>query len=180
MSRVRSRLRQCARARGFSELSQTRLVTAASELARNLLQYAGSGEVCIDEVIRGASHPERTGGPGAGGPETGDPGTVDPGTVDPDRAAEADVGLRVSFQDWGPGIRDLSEALTDGYSSSGGLGLGLGGARRLMDEFDISAPEGQGTRIVVTQWRETRWPGTTQRRGTDAPGGAPRRDRRHG
>lgn len=119
MSRVRSRLRRCARELGFSELSQTRMVTASSELARNLLQYAGKGEVRIEEVRR-----------------------------------RSNIGLRITFQDRGPGIGDASQALTDGFSTSGGLGLGLSGARRLMDEFEISAPDGRGTRIVITQWRE--------------------------
>jgi len=118
VSRVRSRLRRCAQELGFSELVQTRIVTAASELARNLLQYAGSGEVRIETLRNGS-----------------------------------DIGLRVSFEDKGPGIADVSRALADGFSSSGGLGLGLGGARRLMDDFEISSPIDGGTRIVITQWR---------------------------
>lgn len=95
------------------------MVTAASELARNLLQYAGSGDVRIEELTGGAR-----------------------------------IGLRVCFEDNGPGIGDVDLALSDGFSSSGGLGLGLGGAQRLMDEFEISAPEGRGTHIVITQWRD--------------------------
>ena len=134
VSRVRGRLRHCAQERGFSELIQTRMVTASSELARNLLQYAGGGVVRIEEVRRdpdgGARH--------------------EPGR-DPE---PSDVGLRVSFEDTGPGIGDIPQALTDGFSTSGGLGLGLSGARRLMNEFEISAPEGRGTRIVITQWRK--------------------------
>lgn len=111
-------MRRCCTERGFGDLSLTRLVTAASELTRNLLRYAGRGEVGIAEVC------------------------------DAER-----VGLQVRFDDVGPGIEDLEAALADGFSSSDGLGLGLGGARRLVDEFEIVEHSAAGTRILLTQWK---------------------------
>ncbi|MER5332342.1 ATP-binding protein [Micromonospora sp. NPDC002717] len=101
----------------LSLVDQTKVVTAASELARNTLVYGGGGTVEV--------------------------GTVDNGTR---------RGVRIVFADCGPGIADLDLALTDGYTTGGGLGLGLSGARRLVDEFDIKTAVGEGTRVTVTKW----------------------------
>ena len=115
--RVRQLVRTLAVSVKLSLVDQTKLVTAASELARNTLVYGGGG-------------------------------TVDAGRVDSGRRS----GIRVVFTDQGPGIPDLDLALTDGYTTGGGLGLGLSGARRLVDEFDIDTAVGRGTRISVTKW----------------------------
>jgi serine/threonine-protein kinase RsbT len=115
--RVRQLVRTLAVAVKLSLVDQTKLVTAASELARNTLVYGGGG-------------------------------TVDAGQVDNGRRK----GIRIVFSDQGPGIADLDLALTDGYTTGGGLGLGLSGARRLVDEFDIDTTVGQGTTISVTKW----------------------------
>jgi serine/threonine-protein kinase RsbT len=115
--RVRQAVRAAAVAAKLSLVDQTKLVTAASELARNTLIYGGGGEAVI-EALQG----ERRG------------------------------GVRVLFADSGPGIADLTQALTDGYTTGGGLGLGLSGARRLVDEFDIDTVVGRGTRVTVTKW----------------------------
>jgi serine/threonine-protein kinase RsbT len=115
--RVRQLVRAVAVAVKLSLVDQTKIVTAASELARNTLVYGGGGTV---EVVR---------------VENGRRG-----------------GIRIVFTDQGPGIPDLDLALTDGYTTGGGLGLGLSGARRLVDEFDIDTAVGQGTTISVTKW----------------------------
>ncbi|MFF3853237.1 ATP-binding protein [Micromonospora sp. NPDC002575] len=115
--RVRQLVRTVAVAVRLSLVDQTKLVTAASELARNTLVYGGGG-------------------------------TAEVFTVDNGRRR----GVRIVFADEGPGIVDLDLALTDGYTTGGGLGLGLSGARRLVDEFDIDTGPGQGTRITVTKW----------------------------
>ncbi|KXK62871.1 anti-sigma regulatory factor [Micromonospora rosaria] len=115
--RVRQLVRAVAVAVKLSLVDQTKLVTAASELARNTLVYGGGG-------------------------------TVDVMTADNGRRR----GVRIVFADSGPGIADLDLALTDGYTTGGGLGLGLSGARRLVDEFEIDTAAGQGTRITVTKW----------------------------
>ncbi|RGC68950.1 Serine/threonine-protein kinase RsbT [Micromonospora sp. MW-13] len=115
--RVRQLVRTVAVAARLSLVDQTKLVTAASELARNTLVYGGGG---VAEVT----------------------------TVDNGRRR----GIRIVFADDGPGIVDLDLALTDGYTTGGGLGLGLSGARRLVDEFDIVTGSGQGTRITVIKW----------------------------
>ncbi|NLU80155.1 anti-sigma regulatory factor [Micromonospora sp. HNM0581] len=115
--RVRQLVRTVAVAVRLSLVDQTKVVTAASELARNTLVYGGGGTV---EVI----------------------------AVDNGRRA----GIQIVFADSGPGIADLDLALTDGYTTGGGLGLGLSGARRLVDEFDIQTAPGQGTRITITKW----------------------------
>jgi serine/threonine-protein kinase RsbT len=115
--RVRQLVRTVAVAVKLSLVDQTKLVTAASELARNTLVYGGGG-------------------------------TVDVGRVENGRRS----GIRISFVDRGPGIADVDLALTDGYTTGGGLGLGLSGARRLVDEFDITTAVGQGTSITVTKW----------------------------
>ena len=115
--RVRQRVRTLAVAVKLSLVDQTKIVTAASELARNTLVYGGGGTVEVDRIDNG----RRT-------------------------------GIRIVFRDQGPGIADLDLALTDGYTTGGGLGLGLSGARRLVDEFDIDTGVGQGTSVTVTKW----------------------------
>ena len=116
--RVRQATREHAVAHGFSLVDQTKLVTAASELARNTLDYGHSGEVEIARLIDGIRK-----------------------------------GLRLTFSDQGPGIEDLQKALTDGYSTGGGLGLGLSGARRLSNDFNIDSAPGKGTRVMIARWR---------------------------
>ncbi len=115
--RVRQLVRTVAVAVKLSLVDQTKLVTAASELARNTLVYGGGGTVEVSEVENGRRR-----------------------------------GIRIVFTDQGPGIADLDLALTDGYTTGGGLGLGPSGARRLVDEFDIDTAVGQGTTISVTKW----------------------------
>jgi serine/threonine-protein kinase RsbT len=115
--RVRQLVRAVAVAVKLSLVDQTKLVTAASELARNTLVYGGGGSAEVG-VLDGARR----------------------------------RGIRIVFADDGPGIADLDLALTDGYTTGSGLGLGLSGARRLVDEFDIVTAAGQGTRVTVTKW----------------------------
>jgi serine/threonine-protein kinase RsbT len=114
---VRQAVRGQAQALGFSLVDQTKLVTAASEIARNTVHYGGGGIVEIEVIDRA---PRR--------------------------------GLRLTFQDHGPGIADLEEAMRDGYTSGTGLGLGLGGARRLVNEFEIRSQPGTGTWVRLTRW----------------------------
>jgi serine/threonine-protein kinase RsbT len=116
--RVRQQTRERAVAQGFSLVDQTKIVTAASELARNTLDYGGGGEVTIEVLYDGARK-----------------------------------GVRLVFIDQGPGIPDIEMALKDGYTTGGGLGLGLSGARRLCSEFSIESKPGQGTRVAITRWR---------------------------
>ncbi|WP_174532959.1 ATP-binding protein [Micromonospora chalcea] len=115
--RVRQLVRTTAVAVRLSLVDQTKLVTAASELARNTLIYGGGGSAEVSTVSDGRRR-----------------------------------GVRILFADDGPGIPDLDLALTDGYTTGGGLGLGLSGARRLVDDFDIQTAVGEGTRITVTKW----------------------------
>lgn len=114
---VRQRVRALATELRFSLVDQTKLVTAASELARNALTYGGSGSAEI-EVL----------------------------------GAEERRGLRVIFTDQGPGIANIEEAMRDGFTTGSGLGLGLGGAKRLVNEFEIASAVGKGTRIAITRW----------------------------
>ena len=116
--RVRQLAREWAISLGFGLVDQTKIVTAASELARNTVIYGGGGTVRLQALNDG---PRR--------------------------------GLRLAFEDKGPGIPDLSLALKDGYSTGTGLGLGLSGAKRLMSEFEIDSTPGQGTRVAVTRWK---------------------------
>lgn len=116
--RVRQVVRQWAVEMGFSLVEQTKIVTAASELARNTVIYGGGGQVRLEAHNDGSRR-----------------------------------GLRLTFEDHGPGIFDTAQALKDGYTTGTGLGLGLGGARRLMDEFTISSVVGEGTRITVAKWK---------------------------
>jgi serine/threonine-protein kinase RsbT len=115
---VRQTVREWALAAGFSLVDQTKIVTAASELARNLVQHGGGGALRLEALNDG---PRR--------------------------------GLRLIFEDEGPGIADVECALRDGYSTGGGLGLGLGGARRLSNEFDIQSRPGEGTRVTIVRWK---------------------------
>lgn len=116
------RARQAVRARaveaGFSLVDQTKIVTAASEIARNTLDYGGGGTARIQIVRNGARR-----------------------------------GVRLVFEDKGPGIADMSLAMTDGFTSGGGLGLGLAGAKRLCNEFDIVSEPGEGTIVTLTRWK---------------------------
>lgn len=116
--RVRQRVREWTVALGFSLVDQTKMVTAASELARNTINYAGSGQVHLETLHNGSRS-----------------------------------GLQLIFEDEGPGIADIELALKDGYTSGGGLGLGLGGAKRLSNEFEISSQPGVGTRIRIVKWK---------------------------
>jgi serine/threonine-protein kinase RsbT len=116
--RVRQVTRENAVAQGFSLVDQTKLVTAASELARNTLEYGGGGDV---EIARLDESPRK--------------------------------GVRLTFIDQGAGIPDVEAALRDGFTTGGGLGLGLGGARRLCNEFSIDSTPGKGTRVLIGRWR---------------------------
>jgi serine/threonine-protein kinase RsbT len=116
--RARQLTRQWAIEHGFGLVDQTKIVTAASELARNTVIHGKGGSMRLEALNDG---PRR--------------------------------GLRLTFEDRGPGIRDVELALKDGYTTGTGLGLGLGGARRLMSEFQISSAPGQGTTITAVRWK---------------------------
>jgi serine/threonine-protein kinase RsbT len=98
-------------------VNQTKLITAASELVRNMLRYAGGGKVVIEVVSKGREN-----------------------------------GIRLSFRDEGPGIPDIALALKDGFSTAKSLGLGLPGAKRLVNEFNIKSEVGKGTEVVIIKW----------------------------
>jgi len=115
---VRQTVRERAIELGFSLVDQTKIVTAASELARNTIQHGGGGAVVVEAVNDG---PRR--------------------------------GLRLTFRDSGPGIPDVALAMKDGYTTAGGLGLGLSGAKRLSNEFTIDSAPGRGTCVVITRWK---------------------------
>ena len=117
--KVRQAVRTLAMDLGFSLVDQTKVITAASELARNTLAYGGGGEVRIERLNEG---PKRT-------------------------------GVRLTFEDRGPGISNIDLALTDGFTTGNGLGLGLNGARKLSHEFDIWSQPGVGTRVTITRWK---------------------------
>lgn len=116
--RLRTLVRQNAVTLGFSLIDQTKTVTAASELARNVLRYGGGGELRLTLLDNGMRR-----------------------------------GLRLVFADNGPGIADVERAMRDGYTTGGGLGLGLGGSKRLVDEFDIITAPGAGTTVTITKWK---------------------------
>jgi serine/threonine-protein kinase RsbT len=116
------RARQVVRARaieaGFGIVDQTKLVTAASEIARNTVDYGGGGTLRIEILCEGARR-----------------------------------GVQLTFSDNGPGIADIERAMTDGYTTGGGLGLGLSGAKRLSNEFAIQSAPGQGTTVTLARWK---------------------------
>jgi len=116
--RIRQQVRACAIEAGLSLVDQTKIITAASELARNTLEYGGGGTALI-EVIKDELRP----------------------------------GLRLTFEDKGPGIPDIERAMRDGFTSGSGLGLGLGGAKRLSNEFSIHSVPGEGTRVTIARWK---------------------------
>jgi serine/threonine-protein kinase RsbT len=115
---VRQAARALAELAGLSLVDQTKLVTAASELARNTLNYGGGGTVRLETVENGLRR-----------------------------------GVRLTFEDAGPGIANVAEALKDGFTTGNGLGLGLGGARRLVNDFAIESAPGQGTRVTIVRWK---------------------------
>lgn len=114
---VRRRVREVTTKLGFSLVDQTKIVTAASELARNTIIHGGGGSMQIETL---------------NGPRT---------------------GLRLTFEDTGPGIPDIDLALRDGFTTGSGLGLGLGGAKRLVSDFEVISRVGEGTRIVAIRWK---------------------------
>jgi len=116
--KARQLVRDSAIAQGLSLVDQTKLITAASELARNTLVHGKGGDMRLELLNDGARR-----------------------------------GVRVTFSDQGPGITDMSLAMKDGYSSAGGLGLGLGGAKRLVNEFAIESEPGKGTKVMILRWR---------------------------
>ena len=114
---VRRRVREISAQLGFSLVDQTKVVTAASELARNTIIHGGGGKLQLEAL---------------NGPR---------------------VGLRLIFEDTGPGIPDIELALRDGFTTGSGLGLGLGGSKRVVNEFDILSRPGEGTRVTITRWK---------------------------
>jgi serine/threonine-protein kinase RsbT len=115
---VRQAVRKWAIDLGFSLVDQTKMITAASELARNTLDYGGGGTVRLEALENGHRR-----------------------------------GLRLTFEDQGPGIPDIDKALTDGYTTGKGLGMGLSGSKRLVNEFEIASRVGEGTRVTITRWK---------------------------
>ena len=115
---VRQLVRKLAQEQGFSLVDLTKLVTAASELARNTVTYGGGGKVCWELLLDGTKK-----------------------------------GIRLRFEDEGPGIADLSLAMTDGWTSGKGMGLGLSGSKRLVNEFEIDSAPGKGTRVTIARWK---------------------------
>lgn len=116
--RIRQLTREWAILQTFSLVDQTKIVTAASELARNTVQHGGGGDVRLQALQEGIRR-----------------------------------GLRLTFSDKGPGIRDVELALKDGYTTGTGMGLGLSGSRRLVNEFEIQSEPGLGTRVTITRWK---------------------------
>ncbi len=115
--RMRQAIRERAITLGFSLVDQTKVVTAASELARNILNYGGDGSVTVEHI-----------------------------------ASNGRNGLKLLFADDGPGIPDIELAMKDGYTTGAGMGLGLGGAKRLSNEFSIDTQVGKGTRVTIVRW----------------------------
>lgn len=116
--KIRQIVRSKAAEAGLGLVDQTKIVTAASELARNALDHGGGGELQMEMVVDGRRR-----------------------------------GLRLTFRDEGPGIADVEQAMRDGFTTSSGLGLGLGGAKRLSNEFHIDSAPGKGTRVTIARWR---------------------------
>jgi serine/threonine-protein kinase RsbT len=115
---ARQKVRQWATDLHFGLVDQTKLVTAASELARNALDHGKGGEMTIEILNSGVR-----------------------------------AGLRLTFDDQGPGIADIEQAMRDGFTTGSGMGLGLGGSRRLVNDFSIESEPGKGTRVTVTRWK---------------------------
>ena len=115
---VRQKIRSLAAEIGLSLIDQTKIVTAASELARNTLVHGGGGSAQADIIKR-----------------------------------DERLALQITFEDKGPGIPEIKLALIDGYSSSKGLGMGLSGSRRLVNQFEIASEPGKGTRVVIARWK---------------------------
>lgn len=115
---VRQLVRSWCLGIGMGLVDLTKFVTAASEIARNTVEYGGGGDLTIEELRDGLKQ-----------------------------------GVRLVFEDEGPGIADIDRAMTDGYTTGSGMGLGLGGTRRLVDEFRIRSAPGEGTRVEITKWR---------------------------
>jgi serine/threonine-protein kinase RsbT len=115
---IRQEVRKWSGELGFSLVDQTKMITAASELARNSLDYGGGGSVLLEVVHDGTKR-----------------------------------GLRLTFEDQGPGIADIDLAMTDGFTSGKGMGLGLGGSKRLVNAFEITSRVGEGTRVTITRWK---------------------------
>jgi serine/threonine-protein kinase RsbT len=115
---IRQAVRDWAIQLKFSIVDQTKIVTAASELARNTFEYGKGGTMQLQMVTMGLKK-----------------------------------GLRLTFEDKGPGIENMDLALTDGYTTGGGLGMGLTGSRRLVNEFEIESEVGKGTKVVITKWK---------------------------
>jgi len=115
---IRQAVRNWTAELGFSLVDQTKMITAASELARNSLEYGGGGTVTLESLAEG---PKR--------------------------------GLRLTFEDRGPGIPDIGLAMKDGFTSGKGMGLGLGGAKRLANDFEIQSRLGEGTRVTIARWK---------------------------
>jgi serine/threonine-protein kinase RsbT len=116
--RVRKSVRDYSTEMGLTLVDQTKIVTAASELARNTLIHGKGGTARLEVIVNGVRR-----------------------------------GIRVTFEDHGPGIPDVPAAMKDGFTTGSGLGLGLGGARRLSNEFEISSTPGKGTRVSITKWK---------------------------
>ena len=115
---VRQAVRTLAASLGFSLIDQTKVVTAASELARNTLEHGGGGTARLESLSQGLKK-----------------------------------GIRLTFEDSGKGIADIKLALTDGYTTGSGMGLGLSGSKRLVNEFDLYTKVGEGTRVTITKWK---------------------------
>lgn len=115
---ARQKVRQWATELRFTLVDQTKLVTAASELARNTLDHGKGGQMIIEHMSAGVR-----------------------------------IGLKLVFEDQGPGIPDIERALRDGFTTGSGMGLGLGGSKRLVNEFSIDSAPGQGTRITAIRWK---------------------------
>jgi len=115
---VRHVVRRWAIELGFTLIEQTKIVTAASELARNMVDYGKGGTLLVEALEDGFRK-----------------------------------GLRLTFEDHGPGIADIDQALRDGFTSGNGMGLGLGGAKRLSNEFSVHSQPGEGTRVMIARWR---------------------------